>query len=133
MAERLMRIGEVAERVGLSIVTIRHYDEVGLVVPSARSQGGFRLYTDTDIDRLILIRRMKPLGFSLDQMADLLGIYDELSGRTHTSTSARADLLARLVGYRENAVERATKLRQQVEYADDFIAMLTDRITELDR
>ena len=132
MAERLMRIGEVAERVELSIVTIRHYEEVGLVVPSARSQGGFRLYTDTDIDRLVLIRRMKPLGFTLEQMADLLSIYDELSGRTPTAAGARTNLLARLVGYREDAVKRGTKLRQQVQYAEDFIAMLTDRITELD-
>ncbi|MEJ3746980.1 MerR family transcriptional regulator [Actinomycetes bacterium KLBMP 9797] len=117
---------------GLSIVTIRHYDEVGLVVPSARSQGGFRLYTDTDIDRLILIRRMKPLGFTLEQMSDLLSIYDELSGRAHTATGARKELLARLVDYREDAVKRGTKLRQQVEYAEDFIAMLTDRIIDLD-
>jgi DNA-binding transcriptional MerR regulator len=126
-----MRIGEVADRVQLSIVTIRHYEQVGLVVPSARSQGGFRLYTDTDVDRLILIRRMKPLGFSLEQMADLLSIYDELSGRSHTSTAAREDLLVRLAGYREDAVARCTKLRQQVEYGEDFIAMLTNRITEL--
>jgi DNA-binding transcriptional MerR regulator len=132
MAEGLMRIGEVAERVGLSIGTIRHYDEVGLVVPSARSQGGFRLYTDTDVDRLILIRRMKPLGFTLEQMADLLAVYDELSGRGTTPTATRTELLARLVSYREDAVERCDKLRQQVSYGEDFIAMLTSRITQLD-
>jgi DNA-binding transcriptional MerR regulator len=132
MAERLMQIGEVAEKVGLSIVTIRHYEEVGLVVPSARSQGGFRLYTDNDVDRLILIRRMKPLGFALEQMADLLSVYDKLSGRAPGSLNARAKLVAKLAGYRQDAVDRAVKLRQQVEYADDFIAMLTDRITEFD-
>jgi DNA-binding transcriptional MerR regulator len=132
MTEGLMRIGEVAERVGLSIVTIRHYDEVGLVVPSARSQGGFRLYTETDIDRLILIRRMKPLGFTLEQMADLLAVYDALSGRTPAPTT-REELLARLASYREDAAERCNKLRQQVSYAEDFLAMLTSRITQLDR
>jgi DNA-binding transcriptional MerR regulator len=45
----MMQIGEAAERVGLSLRTIRHWDEVGLVVPSARSNGGFRLYTEADI------------------------------------------------------------------------------------
>jgi MerR family transcriptional regulator, copper efflux regulator len=132
MTEGLLRIGEVAERVGLSIVTIRHYDEIGLVVPSARSQGGFRLYTDADVDRLILIRRMKPLGFTLEQMTDLLAIYDELSGRTANPTATRAQLLARLASYLEDAIERYDKLRQQVSYAEDFIALLTSRITQLD-
>ncbi len=127
-----MRIGEVAERVGLSIITIRHYDEVGLVVPSARSQGGFRLYTGTDIDRLILIRRMKPLGFTLEQIADLLAVYDELSGRKPNPTATRTELLARLASYREDAVERCKKLRQQVSYAEDFLSMLNSRITQLD-
>jgi DNA-binding transcriptional MerR regulator len=67
-----LQIGEVAARTELSIKTIRHYDEVGLVVPSARSAGGFRLYTTGDVDRLLAIRRMKPLGFSLDEMRQLL-------------------------------------------------------------
>jgi DNA-binding transcriptional MerR regulator len=132
MTARLMRIGEVAERVGLSIVTVRHYDEVGLVVPSARSQGGFRLYTDTDVDRLMVIRRMKPLGFTLEQMTDLLATYDELSGRTPNRTAARVELLAKLAAYREDAVKRCNKLREQVTYAEDFVAMLTNHIGDLD-
>ena len=44
-----MQIGEVAARTELSLRTIRHYEETGLVIPSARSQGGFRLYTETDV------------------------------------------------------------------------------------
>jgi len=47
-----MQIGEVADRTQLSLRTIRHYDEVGLVPPSARSEGGFRLYTEADVERL---------------------------------------------------------------------------------
>ncbi len=76
---RRMRIGEVAGRTGLSPRTIRHYEDVGLVVPSARSKGGFRLYTDSDVDRLSVVRRMKPPGFALEEMRDLLGITDRLS------------------------------------------------------
>lgn len=79
MGER-MQIGEVAERTGLSLRTIRYYEEVGLVVPSARSQGGFRLYAEPDVDRLQLIKRMKPLGFQLDEMRDLLAILDPAPG-----------------------------------------------------
>ncbi|CAM5727047.1 hypothetical protein SBADM41S_09163 [Streptomyces badius] len=46
-----MQIGEVAARTELSLRTIRHYEETGLVVPSARSRGGFRLYTEYDVAR----------------------------------------------------------------------------------
>ena len=44
-----MQIGQVAQKTELSIRTVRHYDDVGLVTPSARSAGGFRLYTETDV------------------------------------------------------------------------------------
>lgn len=70
-----MQIGQVAARTELSIRTIRHYDEVGLVTPSARSSGGFRLYTEADVERLLVIRRMKPLDFTLIEMKDLLDAY----------------------------------------------------------
>jgi MerR family transcriptional regulator, copper efflux regulator len=85
----LKLIGEVADRLGLSLRTIRHYDEVGLVVPSGRTAGGFRLYTDEDVERLALIKRMKPLGFSLDEMRDLLEIRDSLTNGTGSAEGAR--------------------------------------------
>ena len=75
-----MQIGELAERTEMSLRTIRHYDEVGLLTPSGRSEGGFRLYTHDDYLRLMVIRRMKPLGFSLDEMAELLRVVDALDG-----------------------------------------------------
>lgn len=75
-----MQIGEVAEAASLSIRTIRWYGEVGLVEPSVRSKGGFRLCTQADLDRLQVVKRIKPLEFSLDQMRDLLrGVGEELS------------------------------------------------------
>ncbi len=59
------QIGEVAERVGLSLRTVRYYEEMGLIPPQQRTGGGFRLYTDENIERLLLIKQMKPLGFSV--------------------------------------------------------------------
>ncbi|HET6634757.1 MAG TPA: MerR family transcriptional regulator [Streptomyces sp.] len=130
MAEGQMQIGEVAERTGLSLRTIRHYEEVGLVIPSARSKGGFRLYTASDVDRLMVIRRMKPLGFSLDEMRDLLEITDRLSAAGAPSDDAdeRAQLRARLEGYRETADARCEKLRAQLHAAEDFAATLRARL-----
>lgn len=71
-----MHIGEFAEKSGLSLRTIRHYDEVGLLKPSGRSEGGFRLYSQDDLSRLLLIRRMKPFGYSLDEVTALLRIIE---------------------------------------------------------
>lgn len=129
-----MQIGEVAERTGLSLRTIRHYEEVGLVIPSARSKGGFRLYTESDVDRLMVIRRMKPLGFSLDEMRDLLEITDRLSAPDASSddasedADARAGLRERLEGYRETADARCERLRAQLHAAEDFAATLRSRL-----
>lgn len=72
----LLRIGEVADRVALSLRTIRYYEEAGLVDPESRTSGGFRLYAPAAVARLELIKKMKPLGFSLEQMAALLTVLD---------------------------------------------------------
>ncbi|MGY6651406.1 MerR family transcriptional regulator [Amycolatopsis sp. TRM77291] len=114
-----MQIGEVAERTGLSLRTIRYYEEVGLVVPSARSQGGFRLYTDPDVDRLELIKRMKPLGFQLEEMRDLLAILDPIPGSPEI-----ADPAARLGEFSETAEKACVELRARLTIAEEFAALL---------
>lgn len=119
MGAKHMQIGEVAERTGLSLRTIRYYGEVGLVEPSARSRGGFRLYTESDIDRLLLIKRMKPLDFSLEEMRDLLDALDRLDAPTIPGPE-RARLLARLDRFEEAVAARRTALRRQLDMAAEF-------------
>lgn len=119
--QQTMRIGEVADRTELSFRTLRHYDEIGLVAPSARTDGGFRLYTDGDVARILLIRRMKPLGYSLDEMRELLDVVDAL-----TETPDDASLRTRLRAIRTEAAERREKLTRQVAMADEFLEKLTD-------
>jgi DNA-binding transcriptional MerR regulator len=123
-----MQIGEVAERTGLSLRTIRHYEEVGLVVPSARTKGGFRLYTASDVDRLMVIRRMKPLDFSLEEMRDLLGITDRLASGQPPPGPERERLRERLDAYRKVAEARCETLRAQLMAAEDFAATLRRRL-----
>ncbi|MEU4555358.1 MerR family transcriptional regulator [Micromonospora violae] len=120
-----MQIGEAAERVGLSIRTIRHYEDAGLVVPSARSEGGFRLYTEPDLDRLRVIKRMKPLGFTLEEMRDLLRLLDDL---TTTDGDARAALLDRLALFHTAAQSRVHALRQQLAMAEGFARQIQEQI-----
>lgn len=126
MGEQHMQIGEVAERVKLSLRTIRHYEEVGLVPPSARSKGGFRLYTEADVQRLLLIRRMKPLGFTLEEMADVLSLLDDLA--TGTAPAERDELLDRLAMYREAAGQRIDALREQLDVAVNFADKLQEHL-----
>ncbi|MGW7681153.1 MerR family transcriptional regulator [Kribbella sp. NPDC054772] len=121
-----MQIGEVADRVKLSLRTIRHYEEVGLVPPSARSKGGFRLYSESDVERLLLIRRMKPLGFTLEEMADVLDLLDKLS--TDTAPESRAALLDRLTMYHEAAANRIVALREQLDVAIGFADKLQEHL-----
>ncbi|KQR23325.1 MerR family transcriptional regulator [Microbacterium sp. Leaf151] len=121
-AHRPMQIGELAERTGLSIRTLRHYDEIGLLRPSARSDGGFRLYTPDDESRLLLIRRMKPLGYSLEQMGELLAVVDGLD-----ADPSDAVLAARLTDIRDEAVTRRDDLRRKLDAADEFVAQLEAR------
>ncbi|MEU1484108.1 MerR family transcriptional regulator [Streptomyces sp. NPDC005752] len=123
-----MQIGEVAARTELSLRTIRHYEETGLVIPSARSQGGFRLYTEADVARLMVIRRMKPLGFTLDEMRDLLEATDRLDTGEAPAAEERDRLLERVRAYEVTAARKIEDLRIQLARAEDFAATLRTRL-----
>ena len=123
--EATMRIGELADRSSLSLRTIRHYDEVGLLTPSGRTEGGFRLYTERDFDRLLLIRRMKPLGYTLDAMTELLRVVDSLEAASTPEETAA--IRARLAAFEEEASLRRAKLQDQLAMADEFLALLRAR------
>jgi MerR family copper efflux transcriptional regulator len=115
-----MHIGELAELTGLSLRTLRHYDEVGLVVASGRTEGGFRLYTHGEVERLMLIRRMKPLGYSLEEMTELLRVIDAHAAGEGVSTHNAPTVEWFLV----RARERREALHEQLGMADEFIEIL---------
>lgn len=118
-----MQIGEVAERTGLSLRTIRYYGEVGLVEPSSRTEGGFRLYTDGDVARLELIKTMKPLGYTLEEMSDVLEVLAELE----RPAGRRPELAERVVAIRASAATRRDRLRKELAAAESFILQLDER------
>lgn len=119
----LLQIGDVAARTELSIKTIRHYDDVGLVTPSARSAGGFRLYTTGDVNRLLSIRRMKPLGFTLEEMGELLDALDVVH-HGEAADEHRARALRHLAECHERAQQACTKLGRQLAYAEELTEQL---------
>ncbi|OYD66527.1 MerR family transcriptional regulator [Rhodococcus sp. OK302] len=124
MANEHMQIGQVAERTELSIKTIRHYDDVGLVTPSARSTGGFRLYTESDISRLLVIRRMKPLGFTLEEMKRLLDSLEILADASDDSSHTAATEF--IADCHTRAEDSCRHLRRQLTYAEELTALLAE-------
>ncbi|MEZ5323297.1 MAG: MerR family transcriptional regulator [Microthrixaceae bacterium] len=122
----LHQIGAVEEQVGLSQRTLRHYDEIGLVTPTGRSPGGFRLYTDEDIARLVHIKAMKPLGFSLEESGELLAIHDLLEGGGSLSVAQLEYLKESL----SRAEERCVKLARQLREARSLTAVLREEVEQ---
>lgn len=79
MNGRRLRIGEAAARAAVSVRTLRYYEELGLLTPSAHSPGGARRYAEEDVARLARIRELKDLlGFNLDEVRTVLTAEDRL-------------------------------------------------------
>lgn len=119
MTSRTYHIGEVADLVGLSLRTVRYYEEMGLLSPEGRSGGGFRLYTDQHVERLALIKQMKPLGFSVAEIGELLQTRDELS-RRRVSDAARAAAQEHLAAFAARASDSCEDLRKRLADAEAF-------------
>lgn len=113
-----MHIGELAERTGLSLRTIRHYDDVGLLPATARTEGGFRVFSEDDFERLMVIKQMKPLGFSLEEMAEILALLA-------APDVAAPERSATLAGFLERAVHQRAKMARNLAQADEFIERLS--------
>ncbi len=128
MTEQHHQIGTVSETVGLSLRTIRYYEEIGLVTPSGRTDGGFRLYTDADIDRLKLVRALKPIGMSLETMDALLTRADALEaaiasdGDVEASAAAFEEVLAVARRSCDEWEERLDQARQVLTAFDRLTA-----------
>ena len=122
----VMHIGEVAARTELSLRSLRHWEEVGLLQPSGRTDGGFRLYTESDVDKILVIRRMKPLGFSLDEMKAVMSDLEVL-GDPEAEKGDRAAARRRIADVRTGATERRARLVRQLDMADEFIGLLGAR------
>jgi MerR family copper efflux transcriptional regulator len=125
----LMQIGAVAEIVTLSLRTVRHYEDAGLVRPVARTVGGFRLYDHDTIIRLLLIKQMKPLGFTLEEMRLLIEARDQLADPT-LNADQRAQLRERVALFSVAATEKVKELREQLDTAEAFAATLQEDVTD---
>jgi Cu(I)-responsive transcriptional regulator len=79
MDSPILTIGHLASTTGTKVETIRFYEKTGLLPAPARTEGNYRAYTAEHLNRLSFIRRARDLGFSLDQVRDLLALADDRS------------------------------------------------------
>lgn len=93
-----MQIGQLARAAGVAVDTVRYYERRGLLTEPQRRPSGYRVYHDEDLERLRFIRRGKALGFSLDEIRELLRL-------AHSGTADRSEVRA-LASRRLEDVER---------------------------
>jgi DNA-binding transcriptional MerR regulator len=127
--EALLQIGAVAQLVDLSLRTVRHYEEAGLVRPAARTAGGFRLYDNDTVARLLLIKQMKPLGFTLEEMRLLIETRNRLDDPS-LDPDERTNLRERVALFSAAASEKVRGLREQLATAEEFASTLQDDVLE---
>lgn len=102
----LLKIGELASRSGLTVRTLHHYDELGLLLPSARSEAGYRLYNRDDVVRLHRILALRQLGLSLAEVASTLASEGE----------ALPSLIARQLQALNLQIKQAEALRDRLSH-----------------
>lgn len=125
-----MTVGQLAERCGVTVRTLHHYDRIGLLRPSDRSVAGYRLYTEADLTRLQHVVVYRRLGFGLEEIAALLDDPDadvsEHLRRQRAAVSAQLDQLRDLVIALDRALERtvtdkpATQADLRALFGDHF-------------
>ena len=103
-----MNIGEAAKASGVSAKMIRYYEETGLIPAAARTESGYRVYTDQDVHRLRFVRRARDLGFSVEGIGELLGLWAD---RSRQSADVKRLALAQVADLRR-------RIRELEEMAD---------------
>jgi DNA-binding transcriptional MerR regulator len=132
----LSRVGEVAERLGVSPRTIKYYEELGLVQPESRSSGGFRLYGEEEVRRLERILRMKGIGYSLATIRELLAVRD--AAQEADKVTVLREVAGRLKDREQEATAHIRRMQDDLKRAEALreelrrdIALCERRIKEL--
>jgi DNA-binding transcriptional MerR regulator len=133
--DRYLQIGEAAERAQLTQRTLRYYEEKGLLSPPTRMDGGFRLYSAEDMDRVDRIRELKDLlGFSHAEIKDMLEAEDvrlQIKAGWRTDADA-AEKAAQIRRAREVTLHQMEMIDQKMERMASMRKVLADRVKKHD-
>ena len=110
----VLSIGKLSKQSGVNIETIRYYEKIGVMPAPGRSAGGFRIYGPDHIKRLGFVRRSRQLGFSLDEIRNLLRLVD---GHGHTCAEVHALMLSHLAEIRRKIRDLRRLQRAMAEMA----------------
>ena len=110
----VLSIGKLSEQSGVNIETIRYYEKIGVMPAPGRSAGGFRIYEPDHLKRLSFVRRSRQLGFSLDEIRNLLRLVD---GHGHTCAEVHALMLSHLAEIRRKIRDLRRLQRAMAEMA----------------
>ena len=124
--DRLLKIGELARQTGLSIKTIRYYEQRGLLEQPPRTQGGYRLYGPEEVARLKFVQRAKLLGLTLEEIRELVGLAvrcneGELVPRLE-------EVLAAKLQETEQKIEELSAFREHLLYYRERASALSDGV-----
>jgi len=117
-----MNIGEVAKASELPTKTVRYYADIGLVLPSSRSQTGYRQYDEAELKKLIFVRRARAFGFTIDECRELLGLYED---RSRSSRDVKKLTLLR--------IEEIEAKMKELELLHNALVILADSCQGNDR
>lgn len=120
MSEKTYKIGQLAELTGLTQRTIRYYDELGLLKTSSRTQGGQRIYSDSDLLYIKRIMELKSLSFSLEEIKAII----LLGGDDESGEKRRAVLLENYRRKKKEAEKRKNAIENEIGELDWHIMQL---------
>ena len=106
----MFSIGELSNKTGVKVPTIRYYEQAGLIAPPERSAGNQRRYSDQGLERLAFIRHARDLGFALDDIRELI----ELSNHPDQGCSEAHEIAGRHLGAVRERIQNLRRLEKEL-------------------
>jgi MerR family copper efflux transcriptional regulator len=110
-----MNIGQAAEASGVTAKMIRYYESIGLITEANRTDAGYRQYTENEVQTLRFIKRSRDLGFSVERIRTLLGLWED---RTRKSSDVKK-LARQYIAELEQDIEKLQSIRDQLQHMAD--------------
>ena len=115
-SSKLLKIGDLAKRAGVTVRTVRYYEELGLLTPTETSPGGFRLYSENDLRKLHFIKRFKNLDFPLEEILELIDVSKGHGSKSEIIQGSLA-LLQRQLEQVDNKMAKLAGIKKEIKEA----------------